>query len=103
VELATRWEVDAELEALQTSTARVWGLVLGSTDGPSSLATSMSVAAELLKGRIDAAAANGVHWGSSSTLVAAMSHFLELKTKLEVLWSGHNADLTEDKEDALWI
>jgi hypothetical protein len=47
--------------ALRTLAARVQDLVLGSTDGPSSLAASISVAAELLKGQIDVAAANGVH------------------------------------------
>jgi hypothetical protein len=30
-----------------------------------------------------------------------VSHFLELKTELEVLWSGCNADITEDENDAL--
>jgi hypothetical protein len=29
-------------------------------------------------------------------LVVTLSHFLELKTELELLGSGHNADLTED-------
>jgi hypothetical protein len=29
-------------------------------------------------------------------LVATLSHFLELKTKQELLGSEHNADLTED-------
>jgi hypothetical protein len=46
--------------------ARVWGLELSSAVGPSSLVASMSVAAELLEGQIDAAATNGVHWGSHS-------------------------------------
>jgi hypothetical protein len=46
--------------------------------------------------------ANGVCWGSHSTLVAAMSHFLELKTDLEVLGSGRSVDLTEDEAYALW-
>jgi hypothetical protein len=75
--------------------------VLGSADGPSSLATSMSTVAELLERWIDAMAANGVHWGSCSVLVAAMLHFLELKTKLEVLGSRCNVDLTKDEADAL--
>jgi hypothetical protein len=34
--------------------------MLGSTDGPSSLAASISMAAELLEGQIDAIAANRV-------------------------------------------
>jgi hypothetical protein len=70
--------------------------VLDSADGSSSLAASMSMAAELLKDRINVAAANGVRWGSHSALVVVVSHFPEL----EVLGSGRNADLTEDKADA---
>jgi hypothetical protein len=92
VELATRWEADAELEALRISAAWVQDLVLGGVNGTSSLAASMSMTAELLEGRIDIGAANGVHWGSHSALVAAVLHFLELKTELEVLGSGHNMD-----------
>jgi hypothetical protein len=77
--------------------------VLGSVDGPSSLAASMSTAAELLEGWIDAVGANGVRWGARSALVATVSHFPELKTELEVLRSERNVDLTEDDSDALWI
>jgi hypothetical protein len=101
VELAPQWEVDAELEALRTLAVRVWDFVLGRADGPSSLAASMSTAVELLKGRIDATITNGVRCGSCSMLVAAMSHFQELKTELEVLGSGCSADLIEDEADAL--
>jgi hypothetical protein len=101
VELATRREVDVELEALWTLATRFWDLVLGSVDGPSSLAASMPTVAELLKGQIDAVAANRVHWGSRSVLVATVSHFLELETELEVLGSGCRADLIEDKADTL--
>jgi hypothetical protein len=95
--------VDAELEALWISVARVQDLVLDSTDGPSFLAASMATVAELLEGQIDVASANRVRWGSHSTLVAAVSHFLELKTELEVLGSGHSVDLIEDEADAMWI
>jgi hypothetical protein len=35
-------------------------------------------------------------------LIAALSYFLELKSELELLGSGHNANLTEDQADALW-
>jgi hypothetical protein len=77
-------------------------LLLDNIDGPFSLAASMLKEEELLEGQIDAAAANGVCWGSRSMLVAAVSHFLELKTELEVLGSGRNVDLTEDEVDALW-
>jgi hypothetical protein len=72
-------------------------------DGPSSLAASVSRAAELLEGRISAAAANGVHWRSRSTLAATVSHIPELKTELDVLRFGHSVDLIEDEADVLWI
>jgi hypothetical protein len=58
---------------------------------------------ELLEGQVDAAAANGIHWGTQSFLVAALSYFLELEAKLELLRSGRNAAQTEDQVDALWI
>jgi hypothetical protein len=48
LELAAWWEADAELEALWTLAMWVWDLVLGSADGPSSLAGSMSMVAKLL-------------------------------------------------------
>jgi hypothetical protein len=86
--------VDAELEALWTSVARVWDLVLDNIDGPSSLAVSLSMVAELLEGQIDATTANGVRWGTRSTLVTALSHILEPKSELELLGSGRNADRT---------
>jgi hypothetical protein len=35
-------------------------------------------------------------------LVTALSHFPELKSKLELLGSRSNADLTDDQVDALW-
>jgi hypothetical protein len=88
--------VDAELEALRTSVTRVRDLVLDNVNGPSSLAASRSMVTELLEGRIDTATANGVRWVTQSVLVAALSHFLELKTELELLKFEHNADLTED-------
>jgi hypothetical protein len=77
--------------------------VLSSVNGSSSLTASMSTVAELLKGRINAAATNGVCWGSRSALVTVVSHFPELKTKLEVLGSKRSTDLTEDEADALGI
>jgi hypothetical protein len=49
------------LEALRILAVRVRDLMLGSADVPSSLVASMSVATELFEGRIDVAAANGVH------------------------------------------
>jgi hypothetical protein len=82
------------LEALWTSVARVWDLVLDNIDGPSSLAVSLSMVAELLEGQIDATTANGVCWGTRSALVTALSHILELKSELKLLGSGRNADRT---------
>jgi hypothetical protein len=35
-------------------------------------------------------------------LVAGFSHFLELKSELELLGSERNADLIEDQANALW-
>jgi hypothetical protein len=102
-ELVARWEADAELEAMHTLVVRVRYLVLDNTDGLSSLAASMSMMVELLEGWIDTAAANGVRWGNCSALVASLSHFLELKSELELLGSRHNADLTEDLADALCV
>jgi hypothetical protein len=75
--------------------------VLDNADKPSSLAASLSTAVELLKGWIEAAAANGVRWGARSALVVALSHFLELKSELELPRSKHNADITEDQADAV--
>jgi hypothetical protein len=62
----------------------------------------MSTVVELLEGRINTVAANGVCWGTRSMLVAALSHFPELNFELELLGSGRNADLIEDQADALW-
>jgi hypothetical protein len=62
-ELTARWLVDIELGGLQTLSTHIRDLVLGNADGPSSLAASLSILAELLNGQIDTAAAIGVHWG----------------------------------------
>jgi hypothetical protein len=94
-------EVEAEFEALRSSAAWVQDLVLGDVNRSSSLATSMSAVVEWLTSRIDTAAANGVCWRSRSTLVGAVSHFLELDVDLEVLGSECNAGLTEGEVDAL--
>jgi hypothetical protein len=91
---AARREADAELEALRTSATRVWNLVLERADGTSSLAVSLSSEVELLDDRIDTTVANGVHWGTRSTLVAVLSHIPELGTELELLGSKWNTDLT---------
>jgi hypothetical protein len=78
-------------------------LVLDKADGPSSMAVSLSTAAELLEGHVDTTIANGVYWGTRSALVAALSHFQEVETKLELLESRCNSGLTDDQVDALWI
>jgi hypothetical protein len=62
--------------------------VLGNAHRLSSLAVSLSMVAELLEGRIDTTVANGVRCGTQSTLVSTLSHFLELKSELEILGSG---------------
>jgi hypothetical protein len=62
----------------------------------------MSMEVELLEDRMDATAANGVGYGSCSTLVSTVSHFPKLRSELELLGSGRNADLIEDEVDALW-
>jgi hypothetical protein len=98
MELAAQREADAELETLRTLAARLWDLVLGGANGPSSLVVSMSAVTELLEGRIDVAATNGVRWGPCFALVATVMHFLEL----EVLGSRHIVGLSEDEADALW-
>jgi hypothetical protein len=55
VEQATRREAKVELEALWSLVAHVWDLKLDDADGPSSLATSMSMVAEQLESWIDTA------------------------------------------------
>jgi hypothetical protein len=102
VKQAARWEVDAELEALQSSVAQFCDLVLEMADEMSSLVASLSSVVELPEDHIDAMIANDVCWGTRSTLAATLSHFLELGTKLELLGSGYNADLTKDQVDAIW-
>jgi hypothetical protein len=76
--------------------------VLEWADGSSSLAVPLSLAAELLEGRIDVVATNGLCWSTQSALAAILSHFVELGTELELLGSGHIADPTKDQVDALW-
>jgi hypothetical protein len=102
VALAEWRQANNELEALCTSTTLVQDLVLGDVDGPSSLAMSLSMVSEEVEGWTNTAAANGVRWGTRSALVAALSHFLELKSMLELLRCGQNADLSDDQVDALW-
>jgi hypothetical protein len=60
-ELVAQRQVDAELGAMRTSAARVRDLVHGDVDRLSSLATSLSMVAELLEGWIDTTGTNGVY------------------------------------------
>jgi hypothetical protein len=46
---------------------------------------SLSLAAKLLEGHIGPVVANGVRWGTLSTLDATLSQFLELEIELELL------------------
>jgi hypothetical protein len=63
---------------------------------------SLPIVVEEVEGRINTTATNGVRLGTRFTLVAALSHFLELKSELELLRFGQNADLSDDQMDALW-
>jgi hypothetical protein len=63
-----------------------------------SLAVALSLSTELIKGHVNAAAINGVHWGARLVLTAVLSHFPEL----ELLRSGYNADLMKDEMEAFW-
>jgi hypothetical protein len=60
---------------------------LDRSDGSSSLMAALSLVVELIEDCIDAAITNGVHWGIRSPLVAALSHFQELGSELELLGS----------------
>jgi hypothetical protein len=98
VEQVEHQENDAELEGLQNFVAQVWDLVLGGPIGTSSLATSLSSVVEQIKDWVITVTANGVHVGTRSALTSVVSHFLKREVELELLQSGHNADLG----DALW-
>jgi hypothetical protein len=52
------------MEALRSSAARVWDLVLERADRTSSLAVSLSLVVELIGDHIDIAGANGVRLGT---------------------------------------
>jgi hypothetical protein len=87
---------------LWTSATLVQDLILGEAGGPSSPAMSLSMVAEEIENRINTVAANGVQWGTRSALVATLSHYLKLKSRLELLGSRCNGDLSDDQADALW-
>jgi hypothetical protein len=61
--LQVMWDEHWELRALQNFASQVWDMVLKGSDEMSSLAVSLSAAADLIDGRVDAAATNGAHWG----------------------------------------
>jgi hypothetical protein len=89
-------EADAKLKVLWSSSTWVRDLVLKRSNKTSSLATSLSSAADLIEGHVDVAAANGVHWGVRLVLTAILSHFPEFETELVLHGSRCNADLTKD-------
>jgi hypothetical protein len=91
-----------ELRALWTSATRVGDLVLKGSIKTTSLAASLSSVVDLIKGHINVVTANGVHWGTRLALITTLSQFPKLEPELELLGSGHNADLTENQLDALW-
>jgi hypothetical protein len=57
---------------------------------------------DLIKGHVDAATTNGVHWGARLALTAVFSHFPKLELELELLGSGYNVDLTKDQMEVFW-
>jgi hypothetical protein len=67
-----------------------------SSEAPS-LAAALSSITDLIKGHVDAVAANGVHLGAWLALTIVLSHFPELELELDLLGSGYNADLTKDE------
>jgi hypothetical protein len=56
---------------------------------------------ELIDGRVNTVIDNGFRWETQSALAAALSHFSELETELELLGSGCNMGLMKDEVDAL--
>jgi hypothetical protein len=93
-ELAERHQVDAELDILLCCTC----------SGPGTVRCRRSIFTGniAVESRIDAATANGVRWGTQSTLVTILSHFPELKSELELLGARRNADMFDNQADALW-
>jgi hypothetical protein len=75
--------------------------VLDNADEPSSLAASLSMVVELLEGRVDTVATNGIRWGTWPALVVTLLHFPKIELELELLRFEHNTDLKKDLADAL--
>jgi hypothetical protein len=77
-------------------------LVLERSDGAPTLAVVLSSTVDLIKSHIDAAAANGVHYGAQLALTTILSYFPALELKLKLLGSRYNADLTNDEMEVFW-
>jgi hypothetical protein len=90
-----------EWEVLQHPATLVCGPVLGRPKETPPLVVALSVSIELIEGRVNAVAINGVHWGSRLVLTAVLPHFLELEAELELLGSGYNTDLMNDEMENL--
>jgi hypothetical protein len=67
-----------------------------SSEAPS-LAAVLSSTMDLIKGHVDALAANGDHSGAWLALTAILLHFPEQELELELLGSRYNADLMKDE------
>jgi hypothetical protein len=91
-----------EHHALKNLATRVRDLVLKRSSEVPSLATALSSIVDLIEGRVDAAAANEVHWGAQLALVVVLSHFPKLELELELLGSGYNTNLTKDEMEVFW-
>ena len=91
-----------ELEDFRAAAARIRDVVLGASQGPSSLPAALESVADAVENRLDAAATNGVRWGTRSSLVVTLSHFPELEAELELLGSGRDAETSEAELDRLW-
>jgi hypothetical protein len=76
--------------------------VLERSDEAPSLVAAFSSTGDLSKGRVDAAAANGVYWRARLALTAILLHFPKLELELELLGFGYNADLTKDQMEVFW-
>jgi hypothetical protein len=63
------------------------------------MTAALSSTVYVIEGHVDAAAANGVHWGSQFALTTILSHFYKLKLELELLGSVYNTDLMKDEMD----
>jgi hypothetical protein len=102
VEIARQRWANAEMDALWASATLVWDLVLGDIGESSSLAASLARVAEEVENRISTTVANGVRWGTRFAFVVVLLLFPELEPELDLLESGRDGDLSDDRADALW-